>query len=102
MPRFQQRLAALGEHPLIGEARGVGVVGALELVTDKPGKTAFRRDRGCRTDRPGPGQVDEGWSLRNIADAIAVCPRDHHRRAQIDELFDELGQGRWTMPRCRR
>ena len=28
-PRFQARLAALGAHPLVGEARGMGLIGAL-------------------------------------------------------------------------
>ena len=34
-PHFQKRLAALGQHPLVGEARGVGLIGGLEIVADK-------------------------------------------------------------------
>ena len=34
-PIFQARLQALAEHPLVGEARGVGLIGALELMRDK-------------------------------------------------------------------
>ena len=40
-PRFQSRLHALAEHPLVGEARGVGLVGACELVKSKETKEAF-------------------------------------------------------------
>src|SRR5439155_8207442 len=40
-PQFQARLKALGEHPLVGEARGLGLVGAVELVAEKAGKTSF-------------------------------------------------------------
>ena len=31
-PRFQSRLRALGRHPLVGEARGIGLIGGLEIV----------------------------------------------------------------------
>src|SRR2546429_8846674 len=34
-PQFQKRLTALDDHPLVGEARGMGLVGALELAADK-------------------------------------------------------------------
>src|SRR5262249_31707350 len=34
-PQFQARLAALGKHPLVGEARGLGLVGAVEPVAGK-------------------------------------------------------------------
>lgn len=37
---FQQRLqATFGDHPMVGEVRGVGLLGALEFVAD-PGKKA--------------------------------------------------------------
>ena len=34
-PLFQRRLAALADHPLVGEARGMGLIGGLEIVADK-------------------------------------------------------------------
>ncbi len=40
-PHFQARLHKLGEHPLVGEARGMGLVGGVELVADKASKRAF-------------------------------------------------------------
>ncbi|MEX0841585.1 MAG: aminotransferase class III-fold pyridoxal phosphate-dependent enzyme, partial [Xanthobacteraceae bacterium] len=45
-PRFQARLRKLGEHPLVGEARGFGLVGGIELVADKASKRAFDPKRG--------------------------------------------------------
>ncbi len=45
-PQFQARLDALGQHPLVGEARGMGLVGAVELVADKAAKRSFEAKAG--------------------------------------------------------
>ncbi len=34
-PYLQKRLRELADHPLVGEVRGVGMLGAIELVQDK-------------------------------------------------------------------
>ncbi len=91
-PQFQKRLAALGEHPLVGQARGIGLVGALELVADKPSKRSFDFKQGL-----GPRTVqfaqDEGLIVRFIAgDIISICPPLVIKPAEIDELFDKLGR----------
>jgi len=40
-PLLQDGLRALADHPLVGEARGVGLIGALELVRDKRDRSSF-------------------------------------------------------------
>jgi 4-aminobutyrate---pyruvate transaminase len=45
-PVLQDGLRALADHPLVGEARGIGLVGALELVADKRTKESFPPARG--------------------------------------------------------
>ena len=44
---FQQRLNELGEHPLVGDAPGVDIIGALELVADKETKVPFESAQGA-------------------------------------------------------
>ncbi len=40
-PRFEQGLRDLLQHPLVGDARSRGLLGALELVADKSSKARF-------------------------------------------------------------
>ena len=45
-PLFLKRLRALADHPLVGEANGVGLIGAVELVADKKTKRNFEAAKG--------------------------------------------------------
>ena len=51
-PYLQKRLRELADHPLVGEVRGVGMLGAIELVQDKASRQAFRRRYRRRHDLP--------------------------------------------------
>jgi 4-aminobutyrate---pyruvate transaminase len=91
-PQFQARLAALGEHPLVGEARGLGLIGAIELVADKKTRRSFDGKAGV-----GPRAVrfaeEEGLIVRFIVgDVVSICPPLIIAPAEIDELFDRLGR----------
>ncbi len=91
-PHFQARLAALGQHPLVGEARGLGLIGAVELVADKAAKRSFEAKAAV-----GPRAVrfaeEEGLIVRFIVgDIVSVCPPLIIAPAEIDELFDRLGR----------
>ena len=91
-PQFGKRLAALGDHPLVGEARGFGLVGAVELVADKAAKRSFEAKAGV-----GPRAVrfaeEEGLIVRFLAgDLVSICPPLIIAPAEIDELFDRLGR----------
>ena len=91
-PRFQQRLHALAEHALVGEARGVGLVGACELVKKKETKEAFDAKLAVGAKCMAFCQ-NRGLIVRAIGDAVAICPPFIVTDAQIDEIFDRFGQG---------
>ena len=89
MPHFQERLRQLGNHPLVGEARGMGLIGAVELVADKQSKKSF--DPAVKA---GPLAVDlaleNGLVVRAAGDTVAICPPLIINYGEIDQLFDRL------------
>jgi 4-aminobutyrate--pyruvate transaminase len=85
-PLFQEGLRKFAGHPLVGEARGVGLIGALELVADKATKRqfdpigkvgAYLYDRGHH----------HGLIVRNIQDNVAMCPPMIIKPEEIAEMF---------------
>ncbi|GEO81762.1 aspartate aminotransferase family protein [Pararhodospirillum oryzae] len=88
--RMQARLQALTAHPLVGQARGVGLIGALELVEDKATKRAFDPARAVAPKVVERAQ-DHGVILRAMAgDAIAFSPPLIISEAEVDEMIDRF------------
>lgn len=90
MPRFQGRLRALGEHPLVGEARGRGLIGTLELVRDKATGEPFDPAEGVAIHAGKRAQA-HGVITRALGDTVNLCPPLIITEAQIDDLFDRIG-----------
>ena len=89
IPNFQKRLHALADHPMVGEARGKGLVGGLELVADKATKRTFTAKQGVAAKCVAFGQV-EGVITRAIGDTIAICPPLVITEAEVNEMFDRI------------
>ena len=89
-PRFAERLSALGEHPLVGEARGKGLVAGLEIVADKTSRRQFAPGAGMAA-KIAKFAEEEGLIVRGLyGDVVAVCPPLIITEAEIDTLFDRL------------
>jgi 4-aminobutyrate--pyruvate transaminase len=88
---LQGRLATFSDHPLVGEVRGMGMIGAVELVANKQTKEAFTGNavagycqKACE---------ENGLILRALGgNGIAICPPLIISEAQVDELVDKLGR----------
>ena len=88
--RFLERLAAIGEHPLVGEAKGVGLIAGIELVADKKTKAAFDPAR-LVVQRLARLAEDEGLIVRPLpGERFALCPPLVITEEEIDELFARL------------
>ncbi|MGP5108558.1 aspartate aminotransferase family protein [Pseudomonas helleri] len=83
-PYLQKRLRELNDHPLVGEVRGVGLLGAIELVQDK----ATRK----RYEGRGVGMIcrqfcfDNGLIMRAVGDTMIIAPPLVISKDEIDEL----------------
>jgi 4-aminobutyrate--pyruvate transaminase len=88
--RFQRRLAELGPLPFVGNTRGVGLLGGLELVQDVALKRFFAPEAKAAM-RVAALAAEAGLLVRALpGDTIAICPPLVITEAQIDELFDLL------------
>jgi 4-aminobutyrate--pyruvate transaminase len=89
-PLFQARLKKLGEHPLVGEARGLGLIGGVELVADKASKRSFAAPHGVAAGAVRFAE-DEGLIVRAVlGDVLTLSPPLVIGAAEIEELFDRL------------
>jgi 4-aminobutyrate--pyruvate transaminase len=86
-PHFQERVAELGRHPLVGEARGAGLLAAVELVADKASRKPFAPSQGVAA-YAGTRALSHGLITRALGDTVNFCPPLIVTRAQIDEMFD--------------
>lgn len=86
-PYFQKKWLALGDHPLVGEARMVGLVGALELVPNKPSRAAKFADTGKVGTLCRDFSFNNGLVMRAVRDSMIISPPLVISHAEADELI---------------
>ena len=89
-PMLQDGLRAFRDHPLVGEVRGVGLIGALELVADKRSRGPFPPELTVGAKVVAKAQ-DKGVILRAMGDAVAFAPPLVITEAEITELLWRFG-----------
>jgi len=92
MDYLRDALQSLADHPLVGEVRCCGFIGAIELVADQAG--------GRRFDPPGKAGTlcrdacfDNGLVMRAVGDTMVLSPPLIISRADIDEFADKARAG---------
>ncbi len=97
-PYLQARLWELADHPLIGEVRGVGMIAALELASDKDARTRFDPDLNlgirCRDHC-----LEQGVIVRAVRDIMVLAPPLIVTEAQIDRIVETARSALDTMAR---
>ena len=84
-PYLQARWRTLADHPLVGEVRGVGFLGALELVADKATGKVLSKEGAlgamCRDH-----SIAQGLIMRSVSDSMIISPPLVMTTEEIDEL----------------
>lgn len=87
-PYLQKRLRELADHPLVGEVRGVGMLGAIELVKDKQTRERYPSDRAVGMVCRGHC-FDNGLIMRAVGDTMIISPPLVISKHEIDELVEK-------------
>ena len=96
--RCRDRLhAALGDHPNVGEVRGIGLLNAVEFVADRETKQPFDRADGV-TERINAAAFERDLTLYpctsavdgNVGDAVLLGPPLSVSEDDLDEMVDRL------------
>jgi len=85
---LQTRLRELfTDHPHTGDVRGMGLIGAVELVRDRETRQPFEV-----SDAVGPRifrrMLEKGIIFRAIGDVLAFCPPNVIEEAQVDRILE--------------
>jgi 4-aminobutyrate--pyruvate transaminase len=89
--RLLAGLKQLEAHPHVGEARGLGLMAAVELVADKSPRSRFDPSLqvGARVVRE---MLERGVVTRIVGDVILLAPPLVTSEAQIDRIVEVTGQ----------
>ena len=87
-PYFRQRWATLAEHPIVGEARSLGLVGAIEIVKDKEKRERFPKDLAAGS-RCRDFCIENGLVMRAVGNTMIVSPPLVFEHEHVDELVEK-------------
>jgi 4-aminobutyrate--pyruvate transaminase len=87
---LQKKLQELRDHDIVGDVRGLGLLGGVELVSDKATKQSFDVAAGAAR-RVWQAALAKGVIVRPLGgDVIAMSPPFVITEQQIDRIVKEL------------
>jgi 4-aminobutyrate--pyruvate transaminase len=89
-PAFLKRVRALRDHPLVGEADGVGLICGIELLADKASKKNFPPEKAVGMACAAFAQEEGLMTRAMLSDRLAFCPPLIISEAEIDLMFDRF------------
>ena len=91
-PYLASRWAALADHPLVGEARLVGLMGSIALTPDKATRAKFASEAGTVGLRCRERCFANNLVMRHVGDRMIISPPLVITPAEIDILMERAWQ----------
>ena len=88
-PDFMSRIGGLIDHPLIGDFRGIGLIGALEVVKDKKSREMYPSSAGVM-DILASNAKKHGLVLRLVGNRIAFSPPLIISKTEVSDMANRL------------
>ncbi|MBV6656936.1 MAG: aspartate aminotransferase family protein [Devosiaceae bacterium] len=88
-PHMARLYERLGEHPLVGEARTRGLLGALELVPNKPSRARFANEGDVGTICRDVS-FSQGLVMRAVRDTMILSPPLIISAEELDWMADTV------------
>ena len=88
-PYFIKKLNEFKDYDNVGEIRGIGLMGAIEIVKDKTSKTPFESSLSIG-EKIAIKSMENGLICRPIGASIVLCPQFIVTEKQLDDLFNML------------
>ncbi len=91
-PLVQENLKKIAQHPLVGNVRGAGLIGAVELVKDKKNKVFFEPSQKVAPKCANMAEK-HGLIIRPLPyDSVAFCPPLVINEKELQMLFQRIGK----------
>ena len=87
--QFQRNLLQLQQNPHVKRARGIGLMGAFDLVRSKDQDESFDPSSSCGNTLMDSAEKN-GLFIRAVGDTIVIAPPLVITESEIDELFTKL------------
>ncbi|MBU2942371.1 aspartate aminotransferase family protein [Shimia thalassica] len=87
-PYLQKKWKALADHPLVGEAKIVGMMGSIALTPNKETRAAFKADVGTIGFKCREHCFANNLIMRHVGDRMVISPPLVITKDEIDTLIE--------------
>jgi putrescine aminotransferase len=90
-PYLAKALQRLADHPLVGQVRSLGLLGAVEIVSKRGTNERFGGKEGTAGPMVRDACIERGLMVRGIRDTIVMCPPLIITHEEIDRIVSIIG-----------